>query len=75
MLRPVLSRLVTHVLIFDFAGGTLGEFFVDRLWLLSTHDRRSTVVLQPHPGGVQGVHHFWGKRTRSSAFSGHIEDK
>jgi hypothetical protein len=32
---------------------------VDQLCLLSTHDRRSKVVLHPHPGGVQGVHHFW----------------
>jgi hypothetical protein len=33
---------------------------VDRLRLLSTHDRRLTVVLQPHPGDDQRVHHFWG---------------
>jgi hypothetical protein len=32
---------------------------VDRLRLLSTHDRRSTVVLQPHHSDDQRVHHFW----------------
>jgi hypothetical protein len=26
---------------------------VDRLWLLLTHDQRSKVVLQPHPGDDQ----------------------
>jgi hypothetical protein len=37
-----------------------GGLLVDRLRLLSTHDRRSTVVLEPHPGDDQGVHHFRG---------------
>jgi hypothetical protein len=32
---------------------------VDRLWLLSAHDWRSTVVLQPHPSDDQGVYNFW----------------
>jgi hypothetical protein len=32
----------------------------DRLRLLSTHDRRSTVVLQPLPGDDKVVHHFRG---------------
>jgi hypothetical protein len=57
---PVLSPLLTLALIFYFAGGRLGGLLVDRLRLLPTHDRRSTVVLQPHPGDDQGVHHFWG---------------
>jgi hypothetical protein len=60
VLTLVLSPLLTLTLVFDFAGGRLGGFLVDRLRLLSTHDRRSTVVLQPHPGVDQGVHHFWG---------------
>jgi hypothetical protein len=60
VLTPVLSPLLTLTLIFDFAGGRHGGLLVDRLWLLSTHDRRSTVVLQPHPNDDQGVHHFWG---------------
>jgi hypothetical protein len=60
VLTPVLSRLLTPALVFYFAGGRLGGFLVDRLQLLSTHDRRSTVVLQPHPGDDKGVHHFRG---------------
>jgi hypothetical protein len=60
VLTPVLSHFLTLALIFDFAGGRHGGLLVDRLRLLSTHDRRSTVVLQPHPGDDQGVHHFWG---------------
>jgi hypothetical protein len=60
VLTPVLSPLLTLALVFDFAGGRLGELLVDRLRLLPTHDRRSTTVLQPHPGDDQGVHHFWG---------------
>jgi hypothetical protein len=60
VLTLVLSPLLTLALVFDFAGGRLGGLLVDRLRLLSTHDRRSTVVLQPHPGDEQGVHHFWG---------------
>jgi hypothetical protein len=50
VLTPVLSPLLTLALVFYFAGGRHGGLLVDRLWLLSTHDRRSTVVLQPHPG-------------------------
>jgi hypothetical protein len=50
VLTPVLSPFLTLTLIFDFIGGRHGGFLVDRLRLLSTHDRRSTVVLQPHPG-------------------------
>jgi hypothetical protein len=50
VLTLVLSPLLTLALVFDFAGGRLGGFLVDRLRLLSTHDRRSMVVLQPHPG-------------------------
>jgi hypothetical protein len=46
--------------LFYFAGGRHGGLLVDQLRLLSTHDRRSMVVLQPHPGDDQGVHHFWG---------------
>jgi hypothetical protein len=57
---PVLSPLLTLALVFYFAGGRHGGFLVDQLRLLSTHDRRLTVVLQPHPGDYQGVHHFWG---------------
>jgi hypothetical protein len=60
VLTPVLSLLLTLALVFDFAGGRHGGLLVDRLQLLSTHDRRSKVVLQPHPGDDQGVHHFWG---------------
>jgi hypothetical protein len=44
VLTPVLSRLLTLALVFDFAGGRHGGLLVDRLWLLSTHDRRSKVV-------------------------------
>jgi hypothetical protein len=47
-------------LVFDLPSGRHGGFLVDRLQLLSTHDRRSTVVLQPHPGDDQRVHQFWG---------------
>jgi hypothetical protein len=58
--NPLLSPLLTLDLVFDFAGGRHEGLLVDRLRLLSTHDRRSTVVLQPHPGDDQRVHHFWG---------------
>jgi hypothetical protein len=59
VLTPVLSPSLTLALAFDFAGGRHGGLLVDRPRLLSTHDRRSTVVLQPHPGDDQRVHHFW----------------
>jgi hypothetical protein len=59
-LTLVLSPLLTLAHVFDFAGGRHGGLLVDRLRLLSTHDRRSTVVLQPHPSDDQIVHHFWG---------------
>jgi hypothetical protein len=36
-----------------------------------TRDRR--LVLQPHPGDDQRVHHFFGQWERQSAFSGHGE--
>jgi hypothetical protein len=49
---------------FYFAGGRHGGILVDRLRLLSTHDRRSKVVLQPHPGDDQRVHHFLGQWER-----------
>jgi hypothetical protein len=58
VLTPVLSPLLTLALIFDHAGGRNGGLLVDRFRLLSTHDWRSTVVLQPHPGDDQRVHHF-----------------
>jgi hypothetical protein len=58
--NPVLSLLLTLALVFHFAGRRHGGLLVDRHRLLSTHDQRSTVVLQPHPGDDQGVHHFWG---------------
>jgi hypothetical protein len=58
VLTPVLSVLLTLSLVFNFAGGRHGGLLVDRLRLLSTHDQRSTVVLQPHPGDDQRVHHF-----------------
>jgi hypothetical protein len=45
VLTQVLSPLLTLALVFDFAGGRHGGLLVDRLRLLSTHDRRSTVVL------------------------------
>jgi hypothetical protein len=60
VLTPVLSPLLTLALVFDFSGRRHGGILVDRLWLPSTHDRRSTVVLQPHPGDEKGVHHFQG---------------
>jgi hypothetical protein len=60
VLTPVLSLLLTLALVFDFAGGRHGGLLVDRLRLLSTRDRILKVVLQPHPGDDQGVHHFWG---------------
>jgi hypothetical protein len=60
VLTLMLSLLLTLALVFDFAGGRHGGLLVDRLRLLLTHDRRSKVVLQPHPGDDQGVHHFWG---------------
>jgi hypothetical protein len=59
--NPVLSRVLTLALIFYFAGGRHGGLLVDRLRLLSTHDQRSKVVLQPHPDDDQSVHHFWGQ--------------
>jgi hypothetical protein len=58
--NAVLSPLLTPALIFYFAGGRHGGLLVDRLRLFSTHDRRSTVVLQPHPGDDQRVHHLRG---------------
>jgi hypothetical protein len=58
VLTPMLSLLLNLALVFYFAGGRNGELLVDRLWLLSAHDRRSKVVLQPHPGDDQRVHHF-----------------
>jgi hypothetical protein len=45
VLTPVLSLLLTLALIFYFVGGRHGGLLVDRLRLLSTHDRRSKVVL------------------------------
>jgi hypothetical protein len=60
VLTPVLSPLLTLALVFDFAGGRHGGLLVDRLRLFSTHDRRSKVVLQPHPSDDQRVHHFRG---------------
>jgi hypothetical protein len=64
VLTPVLSRLLTLAFVFYFAGGKHRGLLVDRLLLLSTHDRRSKVVLQPHPGDDQRVHHFWGQWER-----------
>jgi hypothetical protein len=60
LLTPVLSLLLTLALVFYFAGGRHGGLLVDRLRLLSKHDQRSKVVLQPHPSDDQRVHHFWG---------------
>jgi hypothetical protein len=59
ILTPVLSHLLTLALGFNFAGGRHGGLLVDRLRLLSTHDRRSKVVLQPHTSDDQIVHHIW----------------
>jgi hypothetical protein len=42
--NPVLSLLLTLTLVFYFAGGRHGGLLVDRLRMLSTHDRRSKVV-------------------------------
>jgi hypothetical protein len=61
VLTPVLSHFLTLALVFDCAGGRHGGLLVDRLRLLLTHDQRSKVVLQPHPGDDQRVHHFWGQ--------------
>jgi hypothetical protein len=47
--NPVMSLLLTLALVFYFEGGRHGGVLVDRLWLLSTHNQRSMVVLQPHP--------------------------
>jgi hypothetical protein len=71
VLTPVLSHLLSLALVFDFVGWRHGGLLVDRLRLLSTHDRRSMVVLQPHPGDDERVHPFWGQSERKSAFSGH----
>jgi hypothetical protein len=60
VLTPVLSPLLTVALIFHFSGWRHGGFLVDRLRLLSTHDRKSTVILQPHPSDDQRVHYFRG---------------
>jgi hypothetical protein len=60
VLNSVLSRLLTLAIVFDFAGGRHGGLLVDRLRLLSTHDRRSKVVLQPNPSDDQRVHNFLG---------------
>ena len=38
VLTPVLSRLLTLVLDFDFTGGRHGELLVDRLQLFEAHD-------------------------------------
>jgi hypothetical protein len=46
---------------FLFVGGRHGGLLVDRLRLLLTHEGRSKVVLQAHPGDNQRVHHFWGQ--------------
>jgi hypothetical protein len=64
VLTPVLSHLLTLAFVFYFAGGRHGGLLVDRLQLLLTHDRRSKVVLQPHPGDDQRVHHFRGQWER-----------
>jgi hypothetical protein len=45
VLTPVLSLLLTLALIFYVAGGRHGGLLVDQLWLFSTHDWRSKVVL------------------------------
>jgi hypothetical protein len=67
-IRFVLTRVLSHLLtlapIFYFAGGRHGGLLVDRLRLLSTHDQRLKVVLQPHPSDDQRVHHFWGQWER-----------
>jgi hypothetical protein len=60
VLTPVHSLFLTLAHVFYFAGGRHGGLLVDRLRLPSTHDRRSKVILQPHPDDDQGVHHFWG---------------
>jgi hypothetical protein len=64
VLTLVLSHLLTLALVFYFAGGRHGGLLVDRLRLLSTHDRRSKVVLQPHPSDDQRLHNFWGQWER-----------
>jgi hypothetical protein len=58
VLTLVLSHLLTLTLVFYFAGERHGGLLVDRLRLLSTHDWRSKMVLQPHPSDDQRVHHF-----------------
>jgi hypothetical protein len=61
LLTPLLSRLLTLAPVVYIAGGRHGGLLVDRLRLLSTYNQRSKVVLQPHPGVDQRVHHFWGQ--------------
>jgi hypothetical protein len=60
VLTPVLSPLLTLALVFDFAGGRFGGLLVYRLRLLPTHDRRSLVVLQPHPVMIKEYITFGG---------------
>jgi hypothetical protein len=64
VLTPMLSRLLTLALVFDFVGGRHEGLLVDRLRLISRHDRISKVVLQPHPGDDQRLHPFWGQWER-----------
>jgi hypothetical protein len=58
--KPSVEFLLTLALVFYFAGGRHGGLLVNQLRLLSIHDRRSNVILQPHPGDDEGVHPFWG---------------
>jgi hypothetical protein len=57
VLTLVLSRLLTHMLIFEFQVGGLGN-----IWLIdsgcSRHMTGDQVVLQPHPIGVKDIHHL-----------------
>jgi hypothetical protein len=69
VLTLVLSRLLILSLAFDFAGGRHGGFLVDRLPLLSTHDRRSKVVLQPHPSEMTKEYITFGDNDKGRVLS------
>jgi hypothetical protein len=77
VLTPVRSRLLTLSLslslVFDFAGGRHGKILLIDSGYSRHMTRDQRLVLQPHPGDDQRVHHFFGQWERQSAFSGHGE--
>jgi hypothetical protein len=62
VLTPVLGRLFTHMLVFEFQVGDL-----QNIRLLEAYDRKQGVVLKSRPGGDKEVHHIWGKWARACA--------